>query len=332
MLWDSKSWLWRLLENVDIFVLAGIWTVYVQATSSNPPMGCSPNHQLCFQSLYLLLRTALCVTPRGQWLIDQLSDYLAWGLGSGAPMCHLDSQASYRVASPAPSLGNLHGACWLPGDLLFHPLSRMLAFQLSCSAICFCNCACPGSKWWEDKENKKQQGFTPHSWYHSSTDWIGRIPPSGFWLLCAPNSATVACLGAERMETRKNGGGEGFLQSFRVWRVPCTFFKPESKAFSRVLSVCVLMPTSRSQAVLRLGILKEKDSKLTASSEVLQILLSFLDLPTTMCFLEFSNAILSRFHSCTEPGRDRVKCAFSIFPETGPQFSFKYKLIYVCVN
>ena len=84
--------------------------------------------------------------------------------------------------------------------------------------------------------------------------------------------------------------------------------------------------------MLRLGILKEKDSKLTASSEVLQILLSFLDLPTTMCFLEFSNAILSRFHSCTEPGRDRVKCAFSIFPETGPQFSFKYKLIYVCVN
>lgn len=34
--------------------------------------------------------------------------------------------------------------------------------------------------------------------------------------------------------------------------------------------------------MLRLGILKEKDSKLTASSEVLQILLSFLDLPTTI--------------------------------------------------
>lgn len=84
--------------------------------------------------------------------------------------------------------------------------------------------------------------------------------------------------------------------------------------------------------MLRLGILKEKDRRLTASSEVLHLLLSFLDLLTTMCFLEPSHAILSRFHSCTEPGRHRVKCAFSIFPETGPQFSFKYKLIYVYVN
>lgn len=74
--------------------------------------------------------------------------------------------------------------------------------------------------------------------------------------------------------------------------------------------------------MLRLGILKEKDSKLTARSEVLHILLSFLDLLTTMCFLEPSHAVLSRFHSCTEPGRDRGECAFSIFPETGPPIQF----------
>lgn len=60
-------------------------------------------------------------------------------------------------------------------------------------------------------------------------------------------------------------------------------FEPDPKAFSGALSVRVLMPTSGSQAVPKRGILKEEDGWLTASSVELQILVSFLDLPMSMC-------------------------------------------------
>lgn len=77
-------------------------------------------------------------------------------------------------------------------------------------------------------------------------------------------------------------------------------FEPDPKAFSGALSVRVLMPTSGSQAVPKRGILKEEDGWLTASSVELQILVSFLDLPMSMCFLQSLDAILSRFQSSTQ--------------------------------